>query len=149
MIWMYRIASNHRALGRRTTWAPGFAIGGWFLPPFLFVIPLLILLEMWKASDPIDRRRSDEGGGSRSINPIVLVWWVLYGLVPVVVLFTGGSPLTSFGGDTDDVAEQFDEQQTAMLVQSISAILAAIVFIVIVRGLTDRHARLTGEATAR
>ena len=53
MVWMYRVASNHRALQRNGTWAPGWAIGGWFLPPgALYIIPYLMFRELWKASDP-------------------------------------------------------------------------------------------------
>ena len=53
MIWMYRMAANHRALQRNGTWAPGWAIGGWFLPPGgLYIIPFLMFRELWKASDP-------------------------------------------------------------------------------------------------
>ena len=52
IIWLYRVPPNHRALGRALTWAPGWAIGGWFLPPLLYVIPLLVLREAWKAADP-------------------------------------------------------------------------------------------------
>jgi uncharacterized BrkB/YihY/UPF0761 family membrane protein len=52
IIWMYRIATNVRAFERRTTWSPLFAIFGWLLPPFvLYVIPFLMLRELWKASD--------------------------------------------------------------------------------------------------
>ena len=150
MIWMYRVASNHRALERRTTWAPGFAIGGWFLPPFLFIIPLLILLEMWKASDPTIPPR-DDTWRQRSASPVVFAWWVFYGLAPVALFFTGASPISSIGADLEDQAEQLDEEQTALILQSLSAILAAVFFILLVRGLTARprapHRRGDGALT--
>lgn len=148
MIWMYRIATNHRSIGRRTTWVPGFAIGGWFLPPFLFIIPFLMLMEMWKASDPSSPPQ-DEGWKRSPVHPIVPIWWVLYGLVPIVLFFVGENPLEGFGGDADELAERLDEQQATMLVQSLASIAAAIAFVYLVRLLTDRHTRLTGEATTR
>ena len=49
IIWMYRLAWNHRALHRGGTWGPAWAIGGWFLPPIVYVIPTLMLHELWKA----------------------------------------------------------------------------------------------------
>ena len=52
IVWMHRIASNHRALHRTGTWGPGWAIGGWFLPPFLYVIPYLILTHFMKLNPP-------------------------------------------------------------------------------------------------
>ena len=58
---MYRIATNVRAFQRQTTWSPLFAIFGWMLPPFvLYVIPFLMLRELWKASDSEQPRRSGE-----------------------------------------------------------------------------------------
>jgi hypothetical protein len=81
---MYRIATNVRAFGRQTTWHPLFSIFGWFLPPFfLYVIPLLVLREQWKASDPA----ADDGTESwkRSPdNPLLWGWFVFYGLLPFV-----------------------------------------------------------------
>jgi hypothetical protein len=148
MIWMFCVAANHRRIGRQTTWAPGFAIGGWFLPPILFVIPFLMLMEMWKASDPGSPPQSHSWKHS-SMSPLVPIWWVLYGVIPLVLLIGGGNPLSSFGEDTQDFAEQIDEQQTMMLFQSLAAAAAAIVFMLLVRALTDRHTRLTGEATTR
>jgi len=148
MIWMYRIAGNHRSIGRRTTWAAGWAIGGWFLPPVLFVIPFLMLMEMWKASEPTSPP-GDEGWRRASVSPLVPIWWVLYGVLPLVLIITGRNPLRGIGGDIDDVAEQFDEQRTQSLLQSILSVLAAIAFGLLVRAMTDRHTRLTGEASAR
>ena len=58
IIWAFRIAGNVRAFGRATTWSPLFAIFGWFLPPMvLYVIPFLVLRELWKASEPATRHR--------------------------------------------------------------------------------------------
>ena len=54
MIWMFKMAKNVRALGRQgLRYAPGWAIGGWFVPPcVLYVVPWLMFRELWKASDP-------------------------------------------------------------------------------------------------
>ena len=60
IVWLYRVAANHRGLGRRLTWAPGWAIAGWVLPPLLFMIPLLMLRESWKA---VVRRRATRVAG--------------------------------------------------------------------------------------
>ncbi len=66
IVWMYRIAKNLRTLHRGTTWGPGWAIGGWVLPPLLFVIPFLMFRELWKASEP-DVRSAASGSRSRSL----------------------------------------------------------------------------------
>ena len=73
MIWLFRIAKNHQALGRRLTWAPGWAIGGWFLPPIVYVIPTLMLRESWKAADP-EVPAGDERWKSSSDSPLLWIW---------------------------------------------------------------------------
>jgi hypothetical protein len=144
---MYRLAANHRALGRRGTWGPGWAIGGWFLPPLvLYVIPFLMFRELWKASDP---DASTESWKQGQVSPVVTIWWVLYGLVPLALIFGQGAGSVGgggFAGTTDALAETVDEQFALTLVGSLFTLAAAIAFIVMARGLVDRHRRLTGEA---
>ena len=70
-------------------WAPGWAIGGWFLPPLVvYVIPMLVLRESWKASDAAVPP-GDDRWRQIPVNPIVYVWWVLYGLAPIVFIVAG------------------------------------------------------------
>ena len=105
MIWMFRVAKNHRTLHRGGTWGPGWAIGGWFLPPIIYVIPTLMLREIWKASDP-----SIPVGGdwkSRPASPLPLVWLIVY-CVP---------PLISFGYDSDDLVDQFGASERVLAEQ--------------------------------
>lgn len=145
IIWMYRVASNHRALHRGTTWGPGWAIGGWFAPPMLYIIPMLTLMEMWKASDPAVPVGSDWRRGRGS--PLVPVWFVLYSIIPLA-LFAGqiGSTFDSLGGSEDQLADQITGDPTLSIVGAAATVAAAAVFVVIVRSLTDRHRRLTGES---
>ena len=76
IIWLYRVAANHRGLGRQLTWAPGWAIAGWVLPPLLFIIPLLMLRESWKAvvrrTCHPDRRSGSNKGDSPADLGLVL-----------------------------------------------------------------------------
>jgi hypothetical protein len=162
MVWMFRIASNHRLLDRIGRWSPGWAIAGWFLPPFvLYVIPYLVLRELWKASDPdiapgIAPDLAPGGAGSRRwtehpVHPVVTAWWVLYGLAPVVLVVLQGVQSLGRGlgtGGTEELAELVDEQGALTVASSVLTVAAAAVWIVLVRSLTARHARLTGEAVA-
>lgn len=148
IIWMYRIASNVRAFGRRTTWHPLFSIFGWFLPPFfLYVIPLLVLREQWKASDPA----ADDGTESwkRSPdNPVLWGWFVFYGLLPFVFFVTQIGSLAGTGvgtGDIESVAESLDEVGALAIVSAVSVVGAAICWVLFVRQLTRRHTTLTNE----
>ena len=149
MIWMHRLASNHRALQRRGTWGPGWAIGGWFLPPgVLYIIPYLMFRELWKASDPAVPA-GDERWRANRVSPIVTLWWVLYGLAPIVVMiFQGqaGFGAGQFSGDMESLAETVDERYTANVVSSVLTAAAAGAYMVMAGQLASRHRRLTGEA---
>ncbi|MGI9053324.1 MAG: DUF4328 domain-containing protein [Ilumatobacteraceae bacterium] len=150
IIWLQRVVSNHRAIGRRTTWSPGWAIGGWFVPPLIvYAVPMLVLRESWMASDPTVEPGDDRWRKS-GVNPIIYVWWVLYGLVPIVFIGAGVAFQTgNLGGDEDELAESLIDGAGFTVAQSIVGILSAIAWALIVRGITARHTALTGEAAAR
>jgi uncharacterized protein DUF4328 len=148
MIWMYRLAANHRTLQRTGTWAPGWAIGGWFLPPFfLYIIPYLMFRELWKASDrssPV----GDEQWRENSVGSVVTIWWVLYGVaLPAAMAASqvgfGASP---YGTDYESLAEAIDERFAITLAASLVGAAAAAAYIVMVRQLSSRHRLLTGES---
>ena len=147
MIWMYRLAANHRALHRGTTWGPGWAVGGWFLPPLLYIIPTLMFSELWRASDP----DVPVGGEwrSRPASPLVALWFVLYSLLPLGLMFAQTDTAWSgVGPSEEELAKQIAGDQGIVLVSTVLTVLAAVVFIVFARRLTSRHQRLTGELNA-
>jgi hypothetical protein len=148
MIWLYRIISNHRSLGRQLTWAPGWAIGGWFLPPLLYIIPLLVLRETWKASAP-DVPPGSQDWKRQGENPILWIWFLLYSVVTVALGFLGAAQIWNIARDTESLAEYFDEQQGVIIAQGIVGVLSAISWALVIRSFTQRHAQLTGEAAAR
>jgi hypothetical protein len=148
IIWMYRIARNARAFGRRTTWHPLFSIFGWFLPPFfLYVIPFLVLREEWKASDPSPDDGTESWKRSPD-NPTLWGWFVFYGLLPLVffVAQVGAVANTGIGtGDLENVAESLEDVGTLALLSSAAVVGAAICWVLFVRQLTRRHTALTNE----
>lgn len=149
MIWLYRISSNHRSLGRALTWAPGWAIGGWFLPPLLFVIPLLVLREAWKAANPAAPSGSTTWKSEGGENPSIWFWFVAYSVAPLVIALAGASTFGSLSNDVDSVADRFVDHFGAIIAQSVVGIVGAVAWFLVVRQLTARHTALTGEATAR
>ena len=149
IIWLFRIARNHQGLGRRLTWGPGWAIGGWFLPPILYVLPFLMLRESWKAADP-DVPPGDDRWKSSPDTPLLWIWGLLYIVVPIVFIAVGlRQQFSAIGSDASDVADLFADRLGLLVVQSIAGILAAVAWGLLVRALTDRHTALTGEAGAR
>ena len=149
MIWMYRMAVNIRAFGRRTTWSPLFSIFGWFLPPFfLYVIPFLVLREQWKGSDPaVDQT---DGWKANSDNRTLWGWFVFYGLLPLVLFGAQIGSVASAGlgtGDVETVAESLDQVSALTFLSAVSVVGAAIFWIIFVRQLTRRHVALTSESS--
>ena len=149
VIWMYRIATNVRAIGRATTFAPVFAILGWFLPPFLFILPLLVLRELWKASDP-NIPPGSEGWRASGENPLLYVWFVVYGVIPAILTAISlGSVLDAalnLDTDTQSIAEVTASTGGAELILGgVFSVVSAVVWILIVKQLTARHVELTGE----
>jgi hypothetical protein len=147
---MYKIAKNVRTLGRTTTFAPIFAIVGWFLPPFLFVVPLLVLRELWKASDPTVPVGAGEWRASGE-TPVLYVWFVLYGIIPAIITFASLSTVIDatldLDTDTESIAEVTASTNGALLiVGGLVGLAAAGAWSILVRRLTDRHTALTGES---
>jgi hypothetical protein len=148
IIWMFRMANNVRAFGRATTWSPLFAIFGWFLPPLvLYVIPFLVLRELWKASEPTDGAEVDSWKRVPD-NPVLWVWFVLFGVLPAVLFAvqigsfaTGGLPT----GDIESVAESLDEFGAIGWLTAVLNLAAAAVWVRFVGQLTLRHKQLTNE----
>lgn len=144
IIWMYRLASNHRTLHRNGRWGPGWAIGGWFLPPFLYVIPFLMFRELWKASDPA----VPVGGEWRAnrVSPVVTAWFVVYGPVSLIVQVLTASTTFNFSNSERALAEQIVDNSAMTGVAAAVGLVAGALFIAMTRALTDRHRRLIGEA---
>ena len=92
-------------LHRGGTWGPGWAIAGWLLPPFVCVIPTLMLVEMWKASDPDVpiggdwRTKTRRPAGGRC-------GCVLYTVGPVMSLAANASAARQFGETDKAIAER-------------------------------------------
>jgi hypothetical protein len=144
MIWMYRLASNHRSLHRGATWGPGWAVGGWFLPPLLYIIPMLMLRELWRASDPDVPIGGD--WKSRPATPLVAIWFVIYSLVPLGLMFAqNDTVLSGLGGSEEELAKQISGDQGIVIASMIATVVAAGVTIALMRALTNRHQHLTGE----
>ena len=152
IIWMFRMAQNVRVYSRRTTFHPVFAIVGWLLPPFLFVLPLLVLRELWKASDP-SAPAGDNGWKQSSVPPLLYVWFVVYGIIPGVLsavvavstvqsLFDGGF---TTGDSATVTAEALESAGQFTVLSGVIGAVAAVVWVVLVKQFTARHVELTGE----
>ncbi|HNJ98238.1 MAG TPA: DUF4328 domain-containing protein [Ilumatobacteraceae bacterium] len=148
MILMYKMAKNVRTLGRHTTFGPGWGIASWFTPPcVVYAVPWLMFRELWKASDP-DVTPGDSSWRQGKVPAIINVWWVLYGLLPLIAIATSATYFVAFRtGSTDwnDVAKKFNDFAAINLALSVVAVGTVIVYLVMLRMLVARHAAATRE----
>lgn len=147
MIWMFRMAANVRKLGRPgQTWVPGWAIGGWFLPPCaVYAIPWLMFRELWKASDP-DSPTGDPSWKQRGVAPIINLWWVAYGLIPLLGFFSAAGVARQLqSGSTESLAERLRDYGWLNIAFTIVGMIATVVYIQLVKQLSSRHMQTTHE----
>jgi hypothetical protein len=150
IVWMFRMASNLRVLRRSgQRFAPGWAIGGWFTPPcIVYAVPWLMFRELWKGSDP-KYPAGDPNWNQAPVSPLVNVWWVLYGLVPLVGLFSSAGLIAQFrngNANAQDLADRLDKYIALDIGLAVVGVISAVVYLVLVRQLSARHMQATGEA---
>jgi hypothetical protein len=75
IIWLFRAAKNNEALGRvGARFTPGWSIGSWFIPLANFVIPVLIVQDLWRGSSA-ESRRGDPLWRTGRGSALVGWWW--------------------------------------------------------------------------
>lgn len=122
MIYLFRSSQNtERWATTSRTWSPGWTIGAWFIPLANFVLPVLVIREIWLRSAQV------VGGAGR-----VLGWWFT---------FVAGAVL--LGLDTEP--DSFDSARTEDYLNLAGAVLltvAALLLVWMVRDLTARQEAL-------
>jgi beta-lactamase regulating signal transducer with metallopeptidase domain len=133
IVWMFRAAKNNDALGRTSPrFSAGWSIGGWFIPLANFVIPVLIMQDLWRGSDR-ETRRGVSGWRAGAGSALVAFWWAAW-LVSLVRFSYSGSGLQD-SGSLDDI----ETSNTVALVGVIAAAIAAILALLVVRAITRRQ----------
>jgi hypothetical protein len=134
IVWMWRAAKNNETLGRdHPRLGPGWAIGGWFVPLANLVIPVLVMQDLWRgSSEQIPRGDMRWRITDRSV--LVGWWWAaLVVSIPRVTRIGAGST----------AASQVNDLRTSAaggLVCMLSGVTAAVLAILVVRGLAARQA---------
>jgi Domain of unknown function (DUF4328) len=134
IIWLYRAAKNNEALGRQNPrLGPGWAIGGWFIPIAWWVIPFVILDDVWRGSDP-SIARADPGWRRSSTMGAIWAWLV------TAVVFTIPSIIASSTGDVRaDEPDKVRRDDILRIIGAVGAILAAVLAIVVTRRIAARQ----------
>ena len=142
IVWMWRSSKNNEALGRdMPRLSSGWAIGGWFIPLANFVIPILIMQDLWRGSNA-SIPRGDMRWRIANRSALVGWWW---GTLILSVLRFGPVGDTDPGTDLDDLRAADFAGLFAMLFAVASSVLA----ILVVRRLEARQvATLRAEQAA-
>ena len=134
IIWLYRAAKNNEALGRQNPrLGPGWAIGGWFIPIAWWVIPFIILDDVWRGSDP-SIARGDPSWRRSSTMGAIWAWLV------TAVIFTVPSAIASSTGDVRaDEPEKVRRDDILRVIGAVGAIVAAVLAILVTRRIAARQ----------
>jgi hypothetical protein len=130
IIWSWRSAHNARALGRGgARLSPGWAIAGWLIPLASFVLPYIVVSDIYRSSGP-DAAHGD-GWRARPSSPLIVGWWIAYAgaqlLAPLAIILaitgtTGRSPT-----------------EALLVVAHAVGVAGALLGIMVVRAITDRQ----------
>jgi Domain of unknown function (DUF4328) len=134
IIWLYRAAKNNEALGRQNPrLGPGWAIGGWFIPIAWWVIPFIILDDVWRGSDP-SIPRGDPSWRRSSTLGAIWAW-----LVTAVIFIIPSGIASSTGDVRADEPEKVRRDDILRIIGAVGAIVAAVLAIVVTRRIATRQ----------
>jgi len=155
LIWWYRAYSNLPGLtgyGRR--FGRGWSIGAWFVPILSLWRPKQIGNDIWRGGDP--EAKGNERWMTLPVSPLVHWWWAIYLLSGFVGAIAGAllssDPVLSNSVVAPGLAPVADPPTHADLVQEHSAaiamavsgvieIVAVVLAILFVKGVTERQDR--------
>jgi hypothetical protein len=121
VVWFWRAYKNLKLMGRAAR-APGWAIGGWFVPIMNLFRPYQMMKELARESP---RVRGGEGAGA------VGLWWLLH-----LIAFIGGWAAAALPEDTPDDVIRNDLLHVAF---SGTWAVAGIALLVTIRTITRRQ----------
>jgi hypothetical protein len=132
--WFHRAYDNLRDLGATTMrYAPGWAIGAWFVPVLNFWRPKQIANDIWRGSDP--RHPGRQPVWREPVSPLLWFWWSAW--ILLFILSRAASQAW-----TSAVSTHAIRSATSMdIAAEVTSIIAAGLSIALVRTLTKREGR--------
>ncbi|MFC9426512.1 MULTISPECIES: DUF4328 domain-containing protein [unclassified Streptomyces] len=136
LVWFHRVRKNAQVFDPGAQrMAPGWAIGGWFVPFANFVLPRRVAGDIWAAST----LRGPDGAAPRVSYALVNAWWTVW--VCTLVLGRYASRMYDKAEEADEVREA----AAALFAVDLLDIVAAVLALLFVRKLTRmQHAKATG-----
>lgn len=151
--WFFQAYKNLRRLGvQGLRHGNGWAVGAWFVPILSLVRPKQMANEIWRGSE----RGADVAGGWKqgSVPSLVHWWWGLFLTQGLLVYFgqqsiqSGYDKLSRFG-ELSDGFSQIRTGTNVEVVGEVVSLVAVVLAIMFVSRVTDRFARIGGEAIAQ
>jgi hypothetical protein len=140
LVWFHRAYKNLPALGiRRLRYTSGWAVGAWFVPFLNLVRPKAIANDLWKASDP-DLPGETADWRSNAVSGLVHWWWAVYLLSIITVTITIG--------EIDTLDRQDAGNSRIDAARSVLSVVAAVLAIKVVGGITERQRQRAERAGA-
>jgi hypothetical protein len=139
IVWTWRSAHNARALGRTgARLAPVWAILGWIIPLASFVLPYLVVSDLWRSSEP-DAARGD-GWRSFPGASVVRLWWVAHVAGSILTFGTMGLAISGVTGES--------ETRSLLVAAAVVGAAASLFAIPVVRHITQRQEAQQGADPA-
>jgi hypothetical protein len=130
IVWSWRSGHNARALGRTgERVSPTLGIFGWIVPIMCWVVPYLVVQDLWRSSEPGAPRGSEWRGLQGAV--LVRAWWVCFAGGQILYALAVG--LAVLG--RNDV----DQTDTLLTVAHTVAAIGAVLTIPVVREITRRQ----------
>lgn len=131
-IWTYRVTREVTNRGVLLRFSPVLCMFSWLLPPVLFIFPLIVLRDL------VTKTKTMRGDEQESIRPVMTQWWVLYGLIPLVMAFFGAALTSALPESDQDLARSLSEQIVPNTISALSLIAAALMWRRIVNTLSTQ-----------
>lgn len=138
MVFLWRGSKNLEAKGRLgARLGPGWSIGAWFIPLANLVMPVLIVQDQWRGTDP--HAGPDAWRGRVKASALVGWWWALWVAAWVASGLGGGVG----GGDTlNEAVSDARAQSTGNIVFALAITAASVLAVFVFRTLGQRFERL-------
>jgi hypothetical protein len=88
--------------------------------------------------DLVTKTKTMRGDEQESIRPVMTQWWVLYGLIPLVMAFFGAALTSALPESDQDLARSLSEQIVPNTISALSLIAAALMWRRIVNTLSTQ-----------
>ena len=144
LMWLHRASKNLPALGnppQRIEFTPGWAVGWFFIPFANIVMPYKAVREVWEKSEPSIRTEDDFMFTPPSSAPLLVGWWIAF----IATNVAGNISAKLLEQAKTDEALRFTAGVDT--IASLLGIVAAVLAILVVRGIDRRQAERARHVT--